>query len=78
MMNKFLQKRSQYCARERTGRVVPPEDVNTDDRTVYDIATQQFLNSALRTPTTGYKAEREKIKNTKQSDIKSTKAYEHQ
>jgi len=61
---------------------VPPEDKNTDevDRTVNDVATQQFWNSALRAWRRQLVAiqKGEKIKNTSQSDIKSTKAYEHQ
>ena len=61
---------------------MPPEDKSTDevDRTVDDVATQQFWNSALwfRRRQLVARQKGEKIKNTSQSDIKSTKAYEHQ
>ena len=61
---------------------MPPEDKRTDevDRTVDDVATQQFWNSVLwaRRQQLVARQKGEKIKNTSQSDIKSTKAYEHQ
>lgn len=73
-MKKFRSKMSnQQCARERTGRAVPPEDKNSDevDRTVNDDATQQFWISARRARRQQLVAREkgEKIKNTSQSDI---------